>query len=126
MWSQAFVNLTTTFYFYEKELLIMYAVPYKLNDSYTTYVVLDWYEPRHNNYYSLLDKKPLKWEVGAYVKHPFHGEGEICYIDNHKLSVIFYNSRQFVRRTPIKVDFEFSLKPSEISSLRLCYKNSKK
>ena len=99
----------------------MYAYKYKLNNSYTTYAILDdtddiWHRKliRHPK------QNPLVWEVGSSVQHRFYGLGKICCISNRQISVIFNESRCFGKRAKIKVDFGFILKPSEIESLKLC------
>lgn len=99
----------------------MYATAYKINNSYTTYVVHDNGED-YNKYYEY--RKPIKaseWKRGAKVKHYFYGEEKIKKITETQISVGFCNARAPKRLRNIQVTFEFKKAPSEIDSLRLCY-----
>ena len=94
----------------------MYVTSYKLNNSYTTYVVRDG-EDNVKSY----PVKTLEWKCGAKVRHSFHGQGIIRGIANHKITVYFKQSQTFKKLKNIQVTFEFQNMPSELDSLRLCY-----
>ena len=99
----------------------MYATSYKINNSYTTYVIHD-YEEDYGSYFQYKKPiKPLEWKRGAKVKHSLHGKGKISDITKNRITVSFSNSRAFRKAKNITVTYEFREKPSEIDSLCLCY-----
>lgn len=99
----------------------MYATSYKINNSYTTYVIHENGED-YNKYYEY--RKPIKaldWKRGAKVNHYFYGKGKIKNITQNQILVSFSNANgpKFLRN--IQVMFEFKKTPREIESLKLCY-----
>ena len=99
----------------------MYATSYKINNSYTTYVIHDYGED-YNKYYEYRKLvKALEWKCGAKVKHYFYGEGKIKNITDNQIFVGFCNTKAPKTLRNIQVAFEFKKVPSEIESLRLCY-----
>lgn len=100
----------------------MFTTAYKLNNSYTTYVIHDYGEC-YNDYYFHYQKtvKPLEWKIGAKVKHSFHGVGFIQGISDHLIIVQFSESKTFKRLKNFQVTFKFIITPKEIDNLRLCY-----
>ena len=99
----------------------MYVTSYKINNSYTTYVIHDYGEdtPRSSAYQKPI--KPLEWKRGAKVNHTFHGIGKISKIGNNQITVHFSNTKAHKRLRNIQVTFCFKAKPSEIENLWLCY-----
>lgn len=95
----------------------MYVTSYKLNNSYTTYIIHNYNEGNSQSY----PVKTLEWKCGAQVRHSFHGQGTIQSITNHKITVYFKQSKTFKKLKSIQVTFEFQKLPGEIDSLRLCY-----
>ena len=100
----------------------MYVTSYKINNSYTTYVVHDCEEEVPKICNTQKSAKPLVWERGARVKHPFHGKGKIQDISHNQITVSFNNSKALRKAKNIIVTYEFKTKPSEIDCLHLCYK----
>lgn len=98
----------------------MYTTSYKLNNSYTTYVIRDnGKDDKHYEY-----RKPVKlleWKSGTKVKHNYFGEGKIKKITDNQIFVGFSNAGASKRWRNIQVIFEFKKAPSEIGSLKLCY-----
>lgn len=99
----------------------MYATSYKINNSYTTYVIHDYGENAPRSYTYQKPVKQLEWKRGAKVNHAFHGKGVINNISNNQVTVHFNESKVYRKRKNIQVTFEFKSKPSEIDSLCLCY-----
>ena len=99
----------------------MYAIAYKLNNSYTTYIVRDDGVDDHRFDQYQRPVKPLEWKKGAKVKHSFHGIGEISDISGNLLTVHFKESKAYRKRRDVRVGFLFKNKPSEIEGLYLCY-----
>ena len=99
----------------------MYTTSYKINNSYTTYVIHDYGEDTPISYTYQKPVKQLEWKRGAKVNHAFHGKGVIISIANNHVTVQFKESKVFGRHKSIQVAFEFKNKPNEIDSLRLCY-----
>lgn len=99
----------------------MYATSYKINNSYTTYVIHDYEEDYGSCFQYKEPIKPLEWKRGAKVNHAFHGKGVINNISNHQVTVHFKESKVYRKLKNIQVTFEFKSKPSEIDSLCLCY-----
>lgn len=101
----------------------MYTTSYKLNNSYTTYVIHDYECASNNDYYVHYHKptKCLEWKPGTKVKHTFHGIGVINSISQNQVLVHFKNSKAFKKFKNIQVAFEFKQAPKEIDSLSLCY-----
>ena len=99
----------------------MYAMTYKRNNSYITYVIRNREEDSVKSFQYKKSVKPLEWKCGARVKHYFHGKGKICDISNNQIIVSFGNSRVFGSPKAITVTYEFKTKPSEIDSLHLFY-----
>ncbi len=99
----------------------MYATSYKINNSYTTYVIHDSknYHSKRGTYCKPQPK--LEWEKGAKVSHYFYGNGSICDITNNTITVQFQNNKACKRLANIQVVFEFACKPCELESLKLCY-----
>lgn len=98
----------------------MYTTSYKLNNSYTTYVIHDYGEDTSESHiYRRAVKRP-EWRCGARVNHTFHGKGEIVSIADHRVTVLFKASRICGGFKRIQVSFEFKVKPSEIGGLYLC------
>ena len=100
----------------------MYAKKYKLNDSYTTYVIIDCEdnEVRREHEYQE-SRKPLEWKPGNKVNHAFHGKGVISSIIDHKVTVNFKSSKILRKVKDFQITFGYINKPSEISNLHLCY-----
>ena len=100
----------------------MYAKKYKLNDSYTTYVIIDCEEDevRKEPEYQK-PRKPLEWKPGNKVSHTFHGKGVISSVTDNRVTVHFKGSKMLRKIKSFQITFEFRNKPSEISSLHLCY-----
>ena len=97
----------------------MYVKSYKLNNSYTTYVI------HHSNSDDVESNnecssycKPLEWKCGVKVKHAFHGTGIISSISENQIVVHFKHSK--VGKKNISVSFFFENSPDEIDSLNLC------
>lgn len=99
----------------------MYVTSYKTNNSYTTYVIHNSGKSRSDNYYYRNPMPTLEWKQGAKVSHSFYGMGTICEIENNLFKVHFRNPKMKKRFRNIQVAFEYSIKPNEIDSLRLCY-----
>ncbi len=94
----------------------MYVTSYKLNNSYTTYVVRDG-EDNVKSY----PVKTLEWKCGAKVNHYLYGEGIITSIKAKKVFVKFCDSKAPKALRNIQVMFEFKKTPREINSLKLCF-----
>ena len=103
------------------EVFKMYVTSYKTNNSYTTYVIHNSGEDRSDNYYYRKPMPTLEWKQGAKVSHSFYGLGTISEITNHLVKVHFKNAKMIKKFRNIQVAFEYSMKPCEIDSLRLCY-----
>lgn len=101
----------------------MYIKEYKLNHSYTTYVVIETEEdePRVKECSTNMHVKPLKWARGSKVNHSFHGKGVICEIGNNEVKVRFEKSKLFPKIKSFVVTFNYLTKPNEIGNLTLCY-----
>lgn len=99
----------------------MYVTSYKINNSYTTYVIHDSGDDRSDNYTYRKPTPKLEWKKDAKVSHYFYGIGKICEITNHMVTVHFKNSKGQKRMRNIQVSFEYNRMPNEIDSLRLCY-----
>lgn len=99
----------------------MYATSYKINNSYTTYVIHDYGEDTPRSYTYQRQVKQLEWKRGAKVKHYFYGDGKIKNITDSQIFVEFCNARAPKTLSNIQVMFKFKKVPSEIDSLRLCY-----
>ena len=98
----------------------MYVTTCKINNSYTTYTVLD-YEDDFNHMFKYQEKrKSPEWKRGAKVKHVFHGIGVISNISDNQITVQFQKSKVYRRLKSIHVVFEFKNEPGEVDSLRLC------
>ena len=99
----------------------MYATSYKLNNSYTTYVIHDDSEDNRKPNIYQKPSKPLEWKCGAKVSHPVHGKGVICSMPDHRIFVQFNASKAVGRRRArVVVEFSYAKKPTEIMGLRLC------
>ena len=99
----------------------MYATTYKINNSYTTYVIHDYGENHSKSYTYQKPAKQLEWRCGAKVNHVFHGKGVINNISKNYITVHFKESKMNRKFKNIQVTFEFRTKPGEIDSLCLCY-----
>lgn len=100
----------------------MFITAYKLNNSYTTYVIHDYLDDENNKYdYYQKRQDPLEWRKGTSVIHNFHGKGVISSISQNLVVVHFKNSKIYRKQRDIRVGFEFKNKPSEIESLYLCH-----
>ena len=100
----------------------MFKVSYKLNDSYTTYVILNDEENESNKvgrYYWEPKKKNAQWKAGDKVNHIFHGEGKIERIMKNNIAVLFSHSKALCNKR-VRVVFNYKHSPSEIDSLKLC------
>ena len=104
----------------KKEGKGMYARKYKLNNSYTTYVIIDCEDDERPKSEYQKPQKPLEWKVGAKVSHSFHGKGVISSISEHRITVHFKDSKMFRKMGSFQISFEFKIKPNEIGSLHLC------
>ena len=99
----------------------MYTTSYKLNNSYTTYVIHDNVY-NYNKYYEYKEPpKTLEWKCGAKVNHYLYGEGIITSIKAKKVFVKFCDSKAPKALRNIQVMFEFKKTPREINSLKLCF-----
>ena len=98
----------------------MYITSYKINNSYTTYVVRDYGEDTNKYYEYIKPKKKTEWKNGARVYHSFHGNGVIISISAHKIVVNFKSSTVVRKCKNIQVIFEYKNNPREIDNLRLC------
>ena len=100
----------------------MYVTSYKINNSYTTYVIHDSGGDNRSDNYTYRKPTPmLEWKKDAKVSHYFYGIGKICEITNHMVTVHFKNSKGQKRLRNIQVSFEYNHVPNEIDSLKLCY-----
>lgn len=99
----------------------MYVTSYKINNSYTTYVIHDSGDDRSANYTYRKPTPKLEWKKDAKVSHYFYGIGKICKITNHIMIVHFENAKGPKRMRNIQVSFEYNRIPNEIDSLKLCY-----
>ena len=91
----------------------------KLNNSYTTYIVVeDGAEPHHVMRRKL--HKEVKWESGCKVVHAFHGEGVICKLNDHQIVVRFAKSKALRNARNFTISFEYFKSPKEIGNLKLC------
>ena len=99
----------------------MYAIPYKLNNSYTNYVVVDYDDTNKSADQYTKQRKPLEWKRGNKVRHDFHGVGVISCISDHSITVHFKNSTINRKLKNFQVTCSFDKKPSEVESLSLCY-----
>lgn len=99
----------------------MYVTSYKLNNSYTTYVIHDYEGCDHETYSRPKTRKPLEWKCGAKVSHSFHGEGVIRGISDNKITVYFKQSKIYRQLKNVQIQFEYKVQPSDVESLRLCY-----
>ena len=99
----------------------MYTTSYKLNNSYTTYVIHDLGRDRSDSYTYRKPVPKLEWKKGAKVYNYFYGIGKICDISNHKVTVYFKNEKAPQKMQNILVSFEYKNMPNEIDGLRLRY-----
>ena len=101
----------------------MYIRKYKLNNSYTTYVVIEneENEPMRTENEIYKDKKTLEWVRGSEVNHYFHGKGVICDIRSNEVMVRFGKSKLFPKIKNYIVTFAYSTKPNQIEGLTLSY-----
>ena len=99
----------------------MYVTSYKINNSYTTYVIYDYGEDTSGAYQDQKPAKKLEWKNGARVYHSFHGNGVISSISSNKIVVHFKSSKVLRKCKSIQAVFEFKNSPREVDSLRLCY-----
>lgn len=95
----------------------MFIQKYKLNNSYTTYVVVDAEEPQMK---TVRIKSIADWMVGSKVIHAFHGEGIISKLGHHELAVIFKSSKVFRNVKDVIISYNFINSPKEIENLKLC------
>jgi hypothetical protein len=99
----------------------MYIRKYKLNYSYTTYVVVETeFEVPTREFPTHKKKKALEWKKGSTVKHAFHGKGTIVDITEGEITVKFNKSKKVPCLRNFVVTFDFKNKPSEINNLHLC------
>ena len=99
----------------------MYVTKYKLNNSYTTYVIHNSREDYSDNYHYRKPTPVLEWKQGARVLHDFYGIGTICEISKNLVKVHFETPKTLKKFKNIQVAFEYQTRPNEIDSLRLCY-----
>lgn len=99
----------------------MYATRYKINNSYTTYVIHDSKNYRSKKGVYCKQEPKLEWEQGAKVSHYFYGKGIVLEISSNTIIVHFQNNKVCEKFSDIQVVFEFACKPCEIESLKLCY-----
>ena len=99
----------------------MYVTYYKLNNSYTTYVIHDDGGYNTSNQYRK-STKPLEWKCGSSVNHMIYGKGVIQSISKNRITVRFNESKIYRNIKYIQITFEFKTRPSEIDSLCLCYR----
>ena len=99
----------------------MYVTNYKINNSYTTYVVLNSESDEYHNYFYRKSTPKLEWKKGAKVSHYFYGIGKICGITNNQVTVHFKNNKSCKKFKNVQVSFELKNKPDEIESIKLCF-----
>ena len=101
----------------------MYIRKYKLNNSYTTYVVIENEENESTRKKNKIfkDKKQLEWVRGSKVNHSFHGKGVIYDVGNNEVKVCFERSKFFPKIKNYIVTFAYCIKPNEIEGLTLSY-----
>ena len=99
----------------------MFTTSYKLNNSYTTYVIHDFGVDMRDNYTYIKPPPKLEWKKDAKVSNYFYGTGKICDISSHRVTVHFRNDKAQKKMRNILVSFEYNNAPSEIDGLRLCY-----
>lgn len=99
----------------------MYVTSYKLNNSYTTYVIHDSDDDRSDDYTYRKPAPKLEWKKDAKVSHYFYGIGRICEITEHMVTVHFEKARVRGRMSNVQVSFEYNCMPNEIDSIRLCH-----
>ena len=90
---------------------------YKLNNSYTTYVVDDYeiekQEQRLNQCNNHNSK--IEWKIGAKVVHWHYGKGEICDITDNLISVKFVYKKPYWKKKQFYQIITFEIKDKEIS-----------
>ena len=98
----------------------MFVRRYKLNNSYTTYVVseVEMYE-KVGNY--VPKREELKWEIGVAVMHVLHGKGVISSIAENCVTVEFSNSKHMGRNKRFWARIERNSTVGGFENLRLCY-----
>ena len=96
----------------------MFIQKYKLNNSYTTYVVMD--DGKEEFKTVRLKSLVTDWSVGNKVIHPFHGEGTISMLGSNELAVVFRSSKLFKNVKDVIISYTFNNSPKEIDNLKLC------
>lgn len=99
---------------------MMFVTTCKVNNSCTTYTVLNYEDDFDQTFKYQEKRKPLEWKRGVKVKHSFYGWGVIDQISHNQVTVCFKESKIYRRFKNIQVTFEFKSKPSEIDGLFLC------
>ena len=99
----------------------MYTASYKLNNSYTIYVVHDYGKNSEESYWYRKPGKPLEWKSGTNVRHSRYGKGVIKGISNNQVTVNFNDPKAIKKYRNIQVAFTFKKNPRDIDSLTLCY-----
>ena len=98
----------------------MYVTAYKLNNSYTTYVVKECDDETKSFRRNESPRKSASWNCGATVKHWTHGKGIINRMDSNHITVCFDDSKIFGRNRLVQITFTFQNSPREIDALCLC------
>ena len=98
----------------------MYVTAYKLNNSYTTYVVKECDDKTKSFRRNERPRKTVSWNCGAAVKHWIHGKGRINRMGANQITVCFDDSRIFGKNRSVQITFTFQNSPREIDALSLC------
>ena len=74
---------------------------YKLNNSYTTYVVDDYEIEKQEQRLNQCNNHNSKteWKIGAKVVHWHYGKGEICDITDNLISVKFVYKKPYWKKS---------------------------
>ena len=91
----------------------------KLNNSYTTYIVVEDGEETYHVAHAR-PQKEAKWKPGCKVFHTFHGQGVVSKMNNHQIVVRFSNSKVLRNAREFTISFRYLNSPREIDNLKLC------
>ena len=89
---------------------------YKVNNSYTVYVLDKDEVYSEASTYGIESKAPNRgWCIGSNVYHSYYGRWIIQYIDNTKITVGFYNNKQ--KKIAVIKHFPVSSKNKDLTLL---------
>lgn len=94
---------------------------YKINNSYTVYVVTGSDGYREDDFYYRRQSSKPEWKKGAKVFHSFYGNGIINEITNNLVLIHFKNTKSNPNFRDVLVQFNYHKNPSEISNLKLSH-----